>query len=659
MAEQRYTLPQIARRVRLTEGRIRAMYGQGRLPDPDGTDPDGKPYWLESTVDGWIRSTGRSLPDGAAWPWTWPAATAPAREVAREDVLVNAHGDPAPATVVVWDTGHGHVAYVMRHRADTMLLPAALTAAVVLHPAHWGPAIVLVPDHHLLGRAEEHVSIDAYRLLAPHRDLPAQTRRLPRFLAAFLGDPDDDVAQNDHEPVDVSRVRIKHIGIPHADAIAEVLGRPLPIWIDYTCTPENARASAAYGDAGTLTVPDTTTDWPATRDRLAAAVGAGLHTRHPQAFTTLAKSVVRDLRFIERQHEQTRERGAGWYLAARPARPQWDVALEHLTMTAAARDVDPEAAAAELPALRAEEADLPWEDPAAPAMFEAAGHLAVRLHTTHPGVVFSEPVRHHVEATGPVTDQFIASLTRVDDPATRDMLTRPTRRLARLLTREAAALGPGDRNLLDRAAERLTALYRDRDGRLVAAFAPAHGQEHASYVIEWSTDLPAGWTDATVIAADPSPSGALVVALTPTPDGQLRTDLLPNPGDEPGYGWGYNGGSPWRLYQALTRCALGTWLTPLSDDPSWMMHLHDTPAGSPLYHHLVTHHGPLRMPWHQIQQWVRNDDHKTAAAPRPRPEPDLPNEAVDEASRPPLVMPRHTMSDQRPASLTQGTGHDL
>ncbi|MEU1813262.1 hypothetical protein [Micromonospora aurantiaca (nom. illeg.)] len=614
MAEQRYTLAQIARRVRLTEGRIRAMYGQGRLPHPDGSDPDGKPYWLESTVDGWIRSTGRPLPDGAAWPWTWPAATAPAREVAREDVLVNAHGDPAPATVIVWDTGHGHVAYVMRHRADTMLLPAALTAAVVLHPAHWGPAVVLVPDHHLLGRAEEHVSIDAYRLLTPHRDIPAQTRRLPRFLAAFLGESDDDtVAEDDHEPVDVSRVRIKHIGIPHADAIAEVLGRPLPLWIDHTCAPDTARAAAAYGDTGTLTVPDTTTDWPATRDRLAAAVAAGLHTRHPQAFITLARSVIRDVRFIERQHEQTRERGPGWYLAARPARPQWDVALEHLTTTAATHDVDPDDAAAELSALRAEEADLPWDSPAAPAMFEAAGHLAVRLHTTHPETVFDDTVRHVVETTGPVTDQYIAGLTRLDDTTTRHMLTRPTRRLARLLIREAV-LDPSDRNLLDRAAERLTGLYRNRDGRLVAAFTPARGHDHPTYAIEWPTGLPTGWTDATVIAADPSPSGALVVALTPTPDGELRTDLLPNPGDEPGYGWGYNGGSPWRLYQALTRCALDTWLTPSSDDPDWMMHLNSTPADSPLYHHLVTHHGPLRLPWPQIQQWAHLDDHQTPLA---------------------------------------------
>lgn len=74
---------------------------------------------------------------------------------------------------------------------------------------------------------------------------------------------------------------------------------------------------------------------------------------------------------------------------------------------------------------------------------------------------------------------------------------------------------------------------------------------------EWPYDLPQGWNDRTIIAADRDSSGA-VFALTPTSGGQMKADPLPlEPRTGPSFGYGYGGGSPYTLYQALIRCALG------------------------------------------------------------------------------------------------------
>jgi hypothetical protein len=48
------TVAQVARRVGLSDGRVRAMWaGEGGLPEPDGFDDDGHPLWLPDTVDRW------------------------------------------------------------------------------------------------------------------------------------------------------------------------------------------------------------------------------------------------------------------------------------------------------------------------------------------------------------------------------------------------------------------------------------------------------------------------------------------------------------------------------------------------------------------------------------------------------------------------------
>lgn len=69
------------------------------------------------------------------------------------------------------------------------------------------------------------------------------------------------------------------------------------------------------------------------------------------------------------------------------------VDLEYRVTTAAGTGFDADAAASELPGLRAEEADLPVDHPAGDALHEAASLLAHRLRTTHPEIAYAAPKR--------------------------------------------------------------------------------------------------------------------------------------------------------------------------------------------------------------------------------------------------------------------------
>ena len=121
---------------------------------------------------------------------------------------------------------------------------------------------------------------------------------------------------------------------------------------------------------------------------------------------------------------------------------------------------------------------------------------------------------------------------------------------------------------------------------------------------EWPYDLPQAWNERTIIAADHDSAGA-VFALTPTTAGQMRVDPLPlEPGTGPSFGYGYDGGSPYTLYQALIRCALGTPEAPFT--------LNDVEANaepskvrSDLWRAIATTQGPLRLPWPTVLQWAR------------------------------------------------------
>ncbi|MFF0366408.1 hypothetical protein [Micromonospora sp. NPDC005087] len=89
----------------------------------------------------------------------------------------------------------------------------------------------------------------------------------------------------------------------------------------------------------------------------------------------------------------------------------------------------------------------------------------------------------------------------------------------------------------------------------------------------------------------------------------MQVDPLPNPGSEPGYTWGYSGSGPRALYRALVRCALRDWTADL-DQGNWLFALTKAwrqPEGSPLWNFILTHQGPLRLPWPQVIEWAQHD----------------------------------------------------
>ena len=157
---------------------------------------------------------------------------------------------------------------------------------------------------------------------------------------------------------------------------------------------------------------------------------------------------------------------------------------------------------------------------------------------------------------------------------------------------------------MERNRDQLTGLWRDHAGRLVAELTEKSWDGHPLLDVEWPAGLPDGWTDHTVIAADAESTGG-VFALTPMPDGRLRADPLPNPGDDPGYTWGYSGTGPSNLYDALVRCALGTWAS--RSDRDWLNQ--PPPEESELWRYISTapQQGPVRLPWPQVRAWAEAD----------------------------------------------------
>ena len=87
----------------------------------------------------------------------------------------------------------------------------------------------------------------------------------------------------------------------------------------------------------------------------------------------------------------------------------------------------------------------------------------------------------------------------------------------------------------------------------------------------------------------------------------MKVDPLPlEPGTGPSFGYGYDGGSPYTLYQALIRAAFGTPEAPFT--------LNKVEAGagpaevkSVLWQAIATTKGPLRLPWPTVLQWARAD----------------------------------------------------
>lgn len=279
---------------------------------------------------------------------------------------------------------------------------------------------------------------------------------------------------------------------------APALGVAFPVWINGTLTAQTVARLEAYGQ--TLTVPDTTTDWPQVQDRLGLAVRCELPQRSPAAWSVLAVDAAARLGQIREAHARVPNVGKGWHLAARPAVPAPPIALEQ-QITAAALAEDLDQVRAELSALRAIEADLDVEDPEGPVYEEAVSLLTAQLHAAakEQGTVRANrdyvPVAddglvvYSGDWSGPVVDAWKATLTPLDhDERTAALRLRRVRRL-----------------LGDMPVETIREFYRDQDGR----YAVVTKSGPNVYVwAEWpvSLDVVSTWTDTTVLRTSERPS---------------------------------------------------------------------------------------------------------------------------------------------------------
>lgn len=620
----------------MSDSRIRAMLAEPektpadrRLPPADGTDASGRPWWWASTVDRWCRRTGRPVPADAEALYQWPTADAPAPVVHAGNVRVPARGlaPEVPVHVTVYDTAEGHIVWVQRYdeAGGVDREEAARAGALVLAPTWWTRARILVPGPLLLGgQLGGGPSVDAFRIEVPDRglDRPAGP---PRWLPTFIRSAG---ATAELDPLDPLDVEIVHAGLPPVDEVARVIGRPLPLWFADSCTTENMDRAELLGPGRQFTVPDTSTDWPAHRARAEAAYDWRLPRTFPRAWAALAAETLEALDAVLQTLQATVTEGDGWYAPARPAEPDWPVAVETAARRAATNadatrpvpgldtphKLDPaeeldivteelDAAAAELVEVRKAEANLPWDDPAAVALWAAARSLEARLYRTHSDVVYGTVHQQVIEGDGQVAQAYRATLTPLEPAAERQLREAPTRRLLRLLSLETDVETVRKYDTLPRALDETTRLYHDPAGRLVAerTVGSRRRPDRVQLQIEWPAGHPPqDWTADTVIAGEDN-----VFALTPTPAGELRVEPLPSSSGDTGYTWGYSGAGPTDLYRALVRGALQTW-----EDPApWIWRFRHNGRRSPLWQAITTagQTQPLRLAWPQVQAWAAAD----------------------------------------------------
>jgi hypothetical protein len=110
--------------------------------------------------------------------------------------------------------------------------------------------------------------------------------------------------------------RARFTGMITAADAAAVIGAPVPLWIEGTCTREALKRAQAYN--ATFTVPDTVTEWPATRDQVDAALQVGMPDRFPAGFAALASDALDIFARVQASDARQRDSGDGWHLAARP-----------------------------------------------------------------------------------------------------------------------------------------------------------------------------------------------------------------------------------------------------------------------------------------------------------------------------------------------------
>lgn len=651
---QRFTLAQFARRVKVTEGHARTMYSKGRLPKPTGFDVDDRPWWSADTIDHWCAEVGRALPEDATKIYRWPAATEAAPVTYAEDVVIpTGWSSQTTAHVTIYDTPHGHLVWVQPYAERGVYdVPhyqhLAWAAALVLEPAMWTRAIIAVADSLMPGDEDYQPDCHAFTLEPAHPD------RSPTWLPEFVRSRWDPRP----EPNTPRNVSVVEAGRPAVSRIAQVVGRDVPLWWDGSCTPKTMRAAEAMGvsvgpayvDRGeerrraarealdrlkadtasgsdpmelvvqrrqdrrmqpppkartaTITVPDLVTGWPERRDGLTAAHAADLPGRFPHAWHLLAKTRLAEYEQATDDLTHVLLGGDGWYAPARVALPEWPLPVETAVRRAAGAQFDSAAAAVELPALRAAEAELGWDDRVAEGMSAAAELLAAALRTSHPDVVWAGATGVAWLSRGrSVIAQYCDTLTPLPEAEQQRLRDRPNRRVMRLVQSERHMGAIRQFDLVREGLRRIEAFYTDRDGRLVAAERADDGP--GRLIAEWPLYPIDGWTDETLIASDGEDYG--VFALTPTDEG-LRVDPLPAIAELRGghYTWGYQGSGPFSLYNALCRAAIGGLWNVAPQE--WLENL----AGrSQLWRTITTsdQNGPLRLQWPQVRVWA-SDDHR-------------------------------------------------
>lgn len=571
-----HTLAQLARRAGISEGRARALLGEGKLPRPDQADADGRPLWSATTIDAWCRQTGRPLGEKVAWLHRAAPAAEPAPVLFQGIIQHKSRFTRIELYAIVWDTPNGHLVYLTpvydQHGnggagTDTI----AKAAQSLVQPAFWPQTLIVQPIAGSLGStlSVDSVYLNLHRLdTAPSADAAEVAGGWLRCRRArALEQP--------------GQVRVQFNGMVEPSEIAAAIGAPVPIWIDGTCTAAAVKRAQAYNS--TFTVPDTVTDWPAARDQVLAALDARMPDLSPAGFAALAADARDTFEGVRALHERQRDEGDGWYLAARPAPPEMPFAAE-VAISDAEPSNDVDAVALELTRLRETEANMRTDAPEGDAYETAVNLLTWQLRKDRPSALTGKIAIYGDTYGGPVIDQWRQTLEPADDAV---ISTRRVRRLIEMADRE---------NLLE--------VLRGADDIHVAVFKNENGELY--FYAEWPYDLAQGWNERTIIAADHDSSGA-VFALTPTAAGQMKVDPLPlEPRTGPSFGYGYGGGSPHTLYQALIRCALNTPEAPFT--------LRDVEAGlghseikSDLWRAISTTQGPLRLPWPTILQWARAD----------------------------------------------------
>ena len=566
-----HTLAQFARRAGISEGRARALYGEGKLPRPDQVDADRRPLWSATTIDAWCKQTGRPLGETVAWLHRADPATEPAPVLFHGLIEHKYSYSTVALHAIVWDTPHGHLVYltpVYDEHGNGGGHPdgIASAAASLIRPAFWPQTLVVQPITGSIGSSliipTVHLNLHQLQREPTENAAGEGGGRLRRRKARMLEQP--------------GHVQASFAGLVEAEEVAAVIGTPVPLWIDGTCTAAAVKRAQAYNS--TFTVPDTVTDWPPARDQVLAALNADMAENFPVGFAALGAHARATYEEVQALHDRQRDEGNGWYLVARPAPPELPFTAEVAITTAQPSD-DLDAVALELTKLRNVEANLSIDAPEGDAYDTATELLMWQLLLQRPAAATGRMEIYGDTYGGPVIDQWRQTLEPVPDMA---LKTRRVRRLLRSWDPEnilEVLRGPGDIH--------------------VAVLKNEHGDLY--FEAEWPYDLPQGWNERTIIAADRESSGA-VFALTPTPAGQMTVDPLPLESRKgPSFGYGYAGGSPYTLYQALIRCAFGAPEAPFT--------LKEVQGGtkpdqssSALWHSIATTQGPLRLPWPTVRQ---------------------------------------------------------